>query len=442
MKKGSDPGDAEGKEKSRWGWRLKLGACEADSDVPFKVFFFMLFGGGGAFLPYVTLYFKQLGLSAGQAGVLTGLRHLSELLMAGWGWVADKYKKRRTILQLAIISYSASALIALVVQPQHQQCVAIGSKGNITQSTSLEFSQFGVTLGDYLYRAYPSRSGSNVTLTGESNSVKYQLKLNQEELNYMFAIILVLTVLGQIVGCVVFSMPETLLVAHLEDNVNKFGTIRLWGEISIAVTSFAVGAGINATETQVCGQTVKNYFIAFYCFAGFMTAALVASFWLKVKYNQPRLTSLRDLASHAANLETMSLLMATAFLGIFTGMNENFGLWFLDDLGGSSLLIGMAAGARYFISLVGYTTSPYLIGYFGEVRVLIATLLSYAFLFTGISTMKSPWAATVFYALEGCLHSLSWCSIVAYGGRVALQIGYLATIQGRNLNSRQNSQQN
>ena len=426
MKEDPDTNDSAGKEK-RWRnlWS-KFDACEADR-IPYKAFFFMFFGGIGAFLPYLALYFKQLGLSAAQAGVLVGIRPLSELFQSAWGWVGDKYKKRKTILQLGLVFYTASALIALAIQPEHQKCVV--SEGNMTQSTSLVFSRFGVKLG-YLMPGNHTPTSAN---THEQNySVKYQRHLDQKELNYMFTIILLLTFLGQIFGCTVFSLPEALVVAHLEDKVNEFGRIRLWGELSLAITTLAVGAGISATETQVCGQTVKNYFIAFYCFAGYMAAALLTTVWMKTKYHydsRPGI-SLKDVANHAVTFKTISLLVTAAFLGCFTAMNENFGLWFLDNLGASSLMVGIAASARYFLAVVGYTTSPYFIAHFGVVRVLIAMLLMYPVIFTGISIMKSAWAAMVFYILQGGAYSLTWCSLVTYAGHISLQTGYTAMIQG------------
>ena len=193
-------------------------------------------------LPYLALRFKQLGFSAGQVGVLVGIRPLSELFMFPWGWVADKYKKRREILQVAIISTAASALLVVSVQPEHHKCVEIlGEAENKAYPVSLGsgYSRFGVPFDTFMSE---SKICVGKTPTTQNKTVQYQMDYgDKNELNYMFTLILVLTILGQIVGCGLASFPEALLVAHLEEKINKFGAIRLWGDLGEAVASFAVG---------------------------------------------------------------------------------------------------------------------------------------------------------------------------------------------------------
>lgn len=246
--------------------------------------------------------------------------------MFPWGWVADKYKKRREILQVAIISTAASALLVVSVQPEHHKCVEIlGEAENKTYPVSLGsgFSRFCVPFEPC--RMSESKMCVGKTPTTQNKTVQYQMDYgDKNELNSMFTLILVLTILGQIVGCGLASFPEALLVAHLEEKINKFGAIRLWGNLGEAVASFAVGASIKATEKQVCGQTLKNYSIAFNCFAGIIAAALITSFWLKVRYREPpqQDSSLRNIVAHAGTVKTILLVVVAAFVGVFIGMNK------------------------------------------------------------------------------------------------------------------------
>ena len=52
--------------------------CLQLTEITYKVYYFLFYGSIGSSIPFLAVYFKQLGLSAGHAGVLIGLR----LLMA------------------------------------------------------------------------------------------------------------------------------------------------------------------------------------------------------------------------------------------------------------------------------------------------------------------------------------------------------------------------
>ena len=92
-------------------------------------YYFLFYGSIGSSIPFPAVYFKQLGLSAGHAGVLIGLRLLMEFIGAPlWRWIGDKYKKRKIILFFSVAPFSAGTLLVLVVQPENQQCIE--AKGN------------------------------------------------------------------------------------------------------------------------------------------------------------------------------------------------------------------------------------------------------------------------------------------------------------------------
>ena len=384
--------------------------------LPYQVYFFSFFAGIGAFLPYLVLYLKQLGLSAGQAGVLYGFRPLSEVLIPLYGWLGDRYKIRMAILRLALISYALSALFTLLVQPKHQRCVERG--GNVTHAVPLVFSSDG-TVG---FDDSMAHNGSG----------EYERLVEHEESDKMFAVIFLITVLGQIIGCVNFTFPEALTVALLEEKAEKFGAVRFPGEVSIAVSTFAVGAALSHSEKEVCGQMYPNYFIAFYCFAAWMVACLIVTFCMKTKYHDPpeNIVGLKEVICSMADLKSVSLLFVSVFLGAFLGLHESFGLWYIKDLGGSSLVVGVASGLRYTFSSLGYITSAFLITRLGVLVTLSAVSLSYGLLFAAFSLSHTPGLATGFFVLQGGLYSVAWCSVIAHVGMVSQRTGYTASIQG------------
>lgn len=56
--------------------------CLQLTEITYKVYYFLFYGSIGSSIPFLAVYFKQLGLSAGHAGVLIGLRLLMEFIGA------------------------------------------------------------------------------------------------------------------------------------------------------------------------------------------------------------------------------------------------------------------------------------------------------------------------------------------------------------------------
>jgi PPP family 3-phenylpropionic acid transporter len=69
----------------------------------FRAFYFLFFGAAACLLPFLTLYYQQLGLSGREIGVLTGIVPLITLVSASlWGGLADATRKHHAILLLTI----------------------------------------------------------------------------------------------------------------------------------------------------------------------------------------------------------------------------------------------------------------------------------------------------------------------------------------------------
>lgn len=64
-----------------------------------KTFYFFFYSAFGSLFPLMGVYFKQMGMNAGQCGLLMGLRPFIEFLSAPfWGSLADRWEVRSTRL--------------------------------------------------------------------------------------------------------------------------------------------------------------------------------------------------------------------------------------------------------------------------------------------------------------------------------------------------------
>ena len=83
------------------------------SFVPAKAFYFCFYGAAASLLPFLALYYENLGLSGRQIGLLVGIPPVVSLVSAPlWTAAADAVRRHKTILT---ITMSGAILLALVL---------------------------------------------------------------------------------------------------------------------------------------------------------------------------------------------------------------------------------------------------------------------------------------------------------------------------------------
>lgn len=79
-------------------------------------FYFLLMGANGLLMPFYTLYFKNLGFSAMQVGLIAAIGPLGRVLFpAPWGYLTDRMGGRHRILILASLACAVSWAAVLAV---------------------------------------------------------------------------------------------------------------------------------------------------------------------------------------------------------------------------------------------------------------------------------------------------------------------------------------
>jgi PPP family 3-phenylpropionic acid transporter len=79
--------------------------------------YFIYYAAMAALYPYLPVYYRQLGLSGEQIGVLTATVPLINLLSGPmWGWLADSYQQHKRVLVLSMLT--VGALGTLLILPR------------------------------------------------------------------------------------------------------------------------------------------------------------------------------------------------------------------------------------------------------------------------------------------------------------------------------------
>ncbi|XP_065666043.1 major facilitator superfamily domain-containing protein 6 isoform X4 [Hydra vulgaris] len=88
-----------------------------------KGFFLLFFAGFGSTLPYLGVYFMQIGINPTKVGILAGIRPIIQFISGPfWAFLADKYKARKAILLFSILAWLVMTLLLAFPRPHREVC--------------------------------------------------------------------------------------------------------------------------------------------------------------------------------------------------------------------------------------------------------------------------------------------------------------------------------
>jgi Na+/melibiose symporter-like transporter len=89
-----------------------------------KLFYLFFFSAFGSLFPLISIYFKQLGMNATQAGLLVGLRPFVEFgSIPFWSSFADKFRQGKKLLLFCLLSWIVSTYLLNYMRPPTTYCL-------------------------------------------------------------------------------------------------------------------------------------------------------------------------------------------------------------------------------------------------------------------------------------------------------------------------------
>ncbi|XDV22663.1 hypothetical protein PO909_027509 [Leuciscus waleckii] len=112
-----------------------------------KVFYLFFYAAYGSLHPLLALFYKQLGMSPTQSGLLVGIRYFIEFCSAPfWGIVADRYRKGKAVLLFSMLCWLFFNSGIGFVQPPDMKC-----KENLPTTTAMVTTIHPTTSNETLY---------------------------------------------------------------------------------------------------------------------------------------------------------------------------------------------------------------------------------------------------------------------------------------------------
>lgn len=424
-----------------------------------KGFFFFFYASNGVLMPYLTLFFKQLQLTAGQVGVVAGMKpYIAFIFIPIWGYIADKTKRAKWIYTLAMVTF-ATGYFMYSLAPAEHVCRA---KSNSTRHqlempthhARVKRSKFVLdwriihpNRTDSIHNDISRRNDNMIpwvidvaTSKGDPQSdTNFQEKDDVHvDIHAIFVYLLLVSILKTIFSCPALTIVDTITVQMLKSNdeTNKYGMQRLWGSIGWGLTAFGVGAVLSLLPLCPGINDEVNYYPAFYIFTASMLLAFVIGLRLDfggTKADRHQKSTSEDLHNGLKLLKKPQFLyfIVTAFyVGVAMAVIRTFLFWHLKDLGGTQLLFSIISAVNCLAEVIMYFLSAWVINCLGHIGVLYLGLICYAIRLIFYSLVNNPWWVLCVEPLSGITTAAVWAAMASYVG-VHSVAGSATTVQGK-----------
>ncbi|XP_063381946.1 major facilitator superfamily domain-containing protein 6 [Cydia fagiglandana] len=288
---------------------MLCGAGAVDPELlTVKTFYFFFYSAFGSLFPLMGVYFKQMGMNAGQCGLLIGTRPFVEFLSAPfWGGLADRWRKGRTLLLASLAAWIVFTLPLSWVQPGAVACVVPRNATSydllppryddtMAPSSAVARSFHGPTTsaaagsaGSPLpvsdaYNYNPAQNADWVTPL--HSSIVYRTA----DIQKTFFLLLLLVMVGEFFSAPAITLADSAVITLLGEDADRYGHQRMFGSLGWGLAMFFVGIALDhstAFSSHPCGgpqRYEKNYTICFATFSVLMGAALLTAGQIKFKY--------------------------------------------------------------------------------------------------------------------------------------------------------------
>lgn len=270
-------------------------------------------------------------------------------------------------------------------------------------------------------------NGKTIVEVHKNFTIIYTRHNDKTEMQHLFIIFLLMILIGEFLESPTMTLTDASCLSVLKEKKHYYGRVRMWGSVGHGFSVPIVGFFIHGFRQIVCGDTHGDYFILFIFFAGFAIFAFLTATKFRFSYEdeQPTWRS----AMFLMRFRYAVFLLVAFYLGCCHGFLLNFINWYIDDLGATTLIMGIAGGLKSLTDVLVFSLAGYVITTIGYANVLNCTLFSYALCFLGYSYMQNPWFALPVEILQAGSYAATWSACVSFIAN-ATPMQSPATIQG------------
>ncbi|XP_028312001.1 major facilitator superfamily domain-containing protein 6-like isoform X2 [Gouania willdenowi] len=416
--------------------------------------------GKACLLPFLTLYFRQLGLTPAMTGMVIGAKHLISLV---WTPVASllakHYNKRRVVINGCLVSSAVVALLLLLLPPvdvnrQRIRCNSSDEQSvsmtppttpSLSNSTSERLNKSSdrdephpqsVTIGLNNSDVHPKVSSPTPTasVTGSRNKrsehkskhpqMKEEKPSNLEFLgrlkvmdtqHQLFFLILMVVSAWTLVSAPLGWTVDDGLYEYLDfaDASDRYRSSGLWGLLGAACGVGGAGVLVSQLSCRVDPWSWRSA-AHFYCYTCFAAVTVPVATYLPLYLNKKRDWAnglLKALQLVRGSPHALLCVVTVLLVGAGASAVENFLLWQMEDHGSSELHMGLSLA----LALVSQACYPLLAAKVSKVlspgKVLTVGAAGLGVQCFYYSFLWGPWAALPAQLLTSFSSGAVWWAV-------------------------------
>jgi hypothetical protein len=462
----------------------------------YQFFYFTFYAGYMPLLLYLPVYLKHVGLTSVQVGILNGIRPILQSLVTPLLIILGEKLRSNKLLFVAscFIAIAKVLIMFLLIKPQQQVCVIkFVNKSNVVVWRVDKLVRVSLLVGDNLpeeqniltkrvverdfnktINSIPTFSGEfvsdkhpgsiseirkNITKTGKDfkrtlirgyqptdvsgmtanprkrneikdTRVKFTIVYNQSELNRVFTALVFLTLFADPFVAAIYTLVDYSCVAST-DIRRGYREVRLWETIGWGAMTPIVGLVVFVLSNEMCGMMVEAFHYMFFFFIAFTIIALSIGIQIDFTQKIPEVISKKVHSAHS-NLQYGMFSIISAFAGFGHGFLLTFVNWFIDTLGGTTVIMGVATTTKAIIDIILYFTLGRLIEKLGYVATLSIGLLGHLVVFVIYYGITNAWLVILAEAIYGIVYGSLMSTAASFLVKVA-PAGSSARMQGMNM---------
>lgn len=409
-----------------------------------KVFYFFYFAGLGAVLPYLPLFYKQLGLPARKAGIISGIQpFISFLFTPMWGALADKFKKGKLVFTISFMALVAVG-IAFLLTPMPPCKDGIGGESRreikLARNRSFVLKMSQIIAESQEFHRWPMEREDQVNLQAlQSMQQAHEGKFN------VFLYLLLVSLFGTLFSCPGLALGDAAAVCLLRRNndIHKYGKQKKWASIGWGLAAFTFGAIVS--DKYLCpfvpGQKAKiDYSLCFYGSIALKLLALFSGLRLNFDMNgdkdnsedssDKKTSAVKAVISTVGRPSYLAFFVVVLYSGMTFGMIMGFLFWHLEDLSAPQIMFSIIPVVRCIADVVVYTVSPHLITKIGVLNLIYLVLVCYVTRLACYVFITNPWCFLLLEVLSGLTSAGGWAGFVTFIAYNSVE-GAPATLQGK-----------
>ncbi len=241
--------------------------------------------------------------------------------------------------------------------------------------------------------------------TRNISETEYHINNDENDIWYLFYSLLVVVLITDIFDAAIFTLVDHSCVDH---QGLKYGFTRLSGTFGWGFMAPIIAIALHNAPHEFCGRMVDTYHYVFIFAIVFFNISLLIGSHLELDADFTDF-KVKKVHGSRSNFHYGLFLIVFAYAGFCNGFLFTFVNWFIDSLGGSAGIMGIATGCRCVVDVVLFFLLKKVIDRVGHVPIVSLGLIGYMAVFFVLSRTTDPWLVI----LVEVFHAIFYCFLVS-----------------------------